>query len=78
MPSLSEQLIQTDRRIEQLKLQVEQQYALIDCLKREHYDVTRERRALDDMLAELSLMLRYQQSLYQEAAFVGERGKKAS
>jgi hypothetical protein len=78
MPSLPEQITQADRRIELLKLQVQQQIAVIDCLHREHYDVKRERRALDAMLDELSLMQRYRLSLYQEAAFVGEARKKAS
>ena len=50
----------------------------IDCLRREHYDVKRERRALDTMVAELQLLQRYRLSLYQEAAFVGEPQKKAS
>jgi len=50
----------------------------IDCLRREHYDVKRERRALDTMVAELQLLQRYRLSLYQEAAFVGEPRKKAS
>jgi hypothetical protein len=42
------------------------------------YDVKRERRALDAMLVELSLMQRYRLSLYHEAAFVREHSKKAS
>jgi hypothetical protein len=77
MPSLSEQITKADRRIELLKLQVQQQVALIDCLHSEHYDVKRERRALDAMLDELSLMQRYRLSLYQEASSVGEARKKA-
>ena len=78
MPSLPEQITKADRRIELLKFQVQQQIALIDCLHREHYDVKRERRALDAMLAELSLMQRYRLSLYQEVAFVGEARKEVS
>ena len=78
MPSLSETITKAERRIEQLKLQVQQQLPYIDCLRREHYDVKRERRALDTMVAELQLLQRYRLSLYQEAAFVGEPRKKAS
>jgi BMFP domain-containing protein YqiC len=76
MSTLPEQITKADSRIEQLKLQVQQQIAYIDCLQREHYDVKRMRLALDAMLAELSIMQRYRLSLYQEAAFVGERREK--
>jgi hypothetical protein len=47
MSSSLNEITKTDRRIEQLKLQVQQQIDLIDCLNQEHYDVTRERRALN-------------------------------
>jgi hypothetical protein len=78
MSPSQDRIAKADRRIEQLKLQVQQQIAYVDCLRREHYDVKRERRALDAMLAELSLMQRYRLSLYQEAAFVGKPQKRAS
>ena len=78
MSALQENITKADRRIDQLKLQVQQQIALVDCLKEDGYDVKRERQALDEMLAELSLMQRYRLSLYQEAAFVGEPRKKVS
>jgi len=78
MISLKEQIIAVERRIEQLKLQVQQQRAHIDCLHREGYAVGRERRALDAMLAELALKERYRLSLLQEAAFVGQRLGRAS
>src|SRR6476620_4166525 len=78
MPSLSEQITKAGRRIELLKCQVQQQIALIDCLHSAHYDVKRERRALDAMLDELSLMQRYRLSLYQEVALVGAPREKAS
>src|SRR6266478_2809904 len=70
-----DRIAEADRRIEQLKLRVQQQIAYVDCLQREHYDVKRERRALDAMLAELSLMQRYRLSLYRKAAFVGKPQK---
>jgi hypothetical protein len=57
MSSPQDRIAEADRRIEQLKLRVQQQIAYVDCLQREHYDVKRERRALDAMLAELSLMI---------------------
>ena len=78
MISLKEQIIAVERRIEQLKLQVQQQRAHIDALHREGYAVDRERGALDAMVAELALKERYRLSLLQEAAFVGERRPKAS
>ena len=64
MPSLSEKITKAERRIEQLKLQVQQQLPYIDCLRREHYDVKTERRALDAMVSELQLLQRYRLSLY--------------
>jgi cell division protein FtsB len=78
MSSLKEQISAVERRIEQLKLQVQQQRALIECLHDEGYGVARERRALDAMIAELVLKGRYRLSLYQEEAFVGKRRHKAS
>ena len=78
MSSLKEQTAAVERRIEQLKLQVQQQRAHIDALHREGYAVDRERGALDAMVAELALKERYRLSLLQEAAFVGERRPKAS
>ena len=74
MSSSQNKIAGADRRIEQLKLQVQQQIAYIDCLQCEHYDLKRELRALDAMLADVSLMQKYQLTLYQEAAFVGKRG----
>ena len=78
MSSLKEQIVRVERRIELLRLQVQQQKAHIDYLHREGYNVDRERSALDAMIAELVLKERYRLSLYQESAFVGEPGKKAS
>jgi len=78
MSSLKDQIITVKRRIEQLKLQVQQQRAHIEALHREGYAIERERGALDAMIAELALKERYRLSLLQEAAFVGERRNMAS
>ena len=78
MSSSKEQIVIVERRIELLRLQVQQQRAHIEALHREGYDVDRERGALDAMIAELVLKERYRLCLLQEAAFVGERKKKAS
>src|SRR6476661_7709756 len=78
MSSLNNQIAAVERRIEQLKLQVQQQRAHIEALHREGYAVDRERGALDAMIAELALKERYRLSLLQEAAFVGQRRDKAS
>jgi hypothetical protein len=78
MSSHKERIAIVERRIEQLRLQLQQQRAHIECLHREGYDVDRERCALEAMIAELALKERYRLSLYQEEVFVGEPGKKAS
>jgi cell division protein FtsB len=78
MSSLKEQITAVERRIEQLKLQVQQQRAHIECLHCEGYPVERERAALDAMIAELALKERYRLSLLQEVAFVGEKRNRAS
>ena len=78
MSSSKEQIVIVERRIELLRLQVQQQRAHIEALHREGYDVDRERGALDAMIAELILKERYRLGLLQEATFVGERRGKAS
>ena len=78
MSSLKDQITAVERRIEQLRLQVQQQRALIECLRGEEYGVGRECRALDAMIAELVLKERYRLSLYQEEAFAGKKRDKAS
>jgi hypothetical protein len=80
MPTVHERIAATDRRIERMKVLVQQQLARVENLERDQYlyGTQRARVLLNRMLAELSSLQRFRLSLYQQATFGDVPKKKAS
>ena len=80
MPTVHERIAATDRRIERMKVLVQQQLVRVENLERDQYlyGTQRARVLLSRMLVELSSLQRFRLSLYQQATFGDVPKKKVS
>jgi len=79
MTTVHDRIAQADRRIERMRLRIEQQRTHADSFRWDRFEPEAEkaRALLDRMVGELALLQQYRLSLYQQASFV-DVPKKAS